>query len=181
MQNEVELTPLHKEIFGPFVLGVAEAKALSIRRPVKPPCKGRWRLIRVRIHAANFDPKLSIRQLAELGKLRLDENTGHWQRFNWVHAYFRLESGDVTRTGIAKVNAAKKRCVRGHLLEGNNVRLTKQGHRICRQCAAATARASRSRVRQRKALRKAKAATLAAREQLPTALSSEADVRRKCT
>lgn len=36
----------------------------------------------------------------------------------------------------ASLNAAKTHCVRGHTLTGRNVRLDKDGNRLCRRCRA---------------------------------------------
>lgn len=68
-------------------------------------------------------------QLDHLCRVRACVNPGHLEI---VTAQENLHRAD-TVTGI---NARKTCCSRGHLLSGDNVRLSKQGRRGCRACQA---------------------------------------------
>lgn len=43
-------------------------------------------------------------------------------------------------TGISAQNHRKNSCIHGHPLSGKNVRITKEGHRDCRECGKVDAR-----------------------------------------
>ena len=49
--------------------------------------------------------------------------------------------------GIASVNARKKHCSRGHVLSGENIRITKNGGRMCLLCKKITQRTYKERIK----------------------------------
>ena len=116
-----------------------------------PPGSGTgvWRLESVRAFAAKFAPGLSIRELAAAGKLIIIGD--RWHRLYSVIARYRMIVPGSPR-GIAARNALRMQCVHGHELSGDNLRLNKLGHRVCRQCTRDNAARSKEKSKKKRAV-----------------------------
>jgi hypothetical protein len=89
-----------------------------------------------------------------VGELADDEVLDHYacdrpSCVNLDHLAPTDQAGNVLRSSItlASINAAKDRCPRDHPLSGENLRRTRQGWRVCRQCVRDRDREAKRRLR----------------------------------
>jgi hypothetical protein len=121
----------------------------KIRRsktPLHPPYLGlRYKLVGINAHPYSLPAGLSAKELGAIGKIRIVGD--RWYKLFNLVVHWRIVPGASDPKGQAALNKLKTHCVRNHLLSGENLKMTKNGHRRCKQCARDAAKRSRAKSR----------------------------------